>query len=167
MRLAMAGLTQSRAMAADSTETGETGGTVPGHGDGGVASGNATQAGGGAPGSGGTAPSNNSPEPSAALIEDFLNAMAADRGLVRNSILAYRSDLAEIAAQLASAGHDFTNGDVDAIRTLLARWHREGLAPRTVSRRLSALRGMMSWLVEEGLRKDNPCRWIETPAQEP
>ena len=30
---------------------------------------------------------------------------------------------------------------------------------------LSALRQMMGWLVEERIREDNPCRWIDNPKQ--
>ena len=99
------------------------------------------------------------------VITAFLDAMTADRGLAKNSIDAYKSDLGEIAAQFGEFGHDFRTADTDAIRVLLAKWTKQGLAPRTVSRRLSALRGMMSWLAEEGEREDNPCRWIDGPSR--
>ena len=44
-------------------------------------------------------------------------------------------------------------------------WTVSGLAARSVARRLSALRQMMAWLVEERVRPDNPCRWIDNPKQ--
>ena len=51
------------------------------------------------------------------------------------------------------------------MRGLLAGWTEGGLAARSVARRLSALRQMMAWLVEERVRPDNPCRWIDNPKQ--
>ncbi len=49
--------------------------------------------------------------------------------------------------------------------TFLVSGMQTGLAARSVARRLSALRQLMGWLVEEGLRTDNPCRWIDSPKQ--
>ena len=34
---------------------------------------------------------------------------------------------------------------------------------RSLARRLSAVRQMMVWLVEERVRSENACRWIENP----
>ena len=99
------------------------------------------------------------------LIADFLQTMSADRGLARNSLDAYRRDLESAAAQLAAQGSGLDRCDADDLRRVLAGWHAEGLAPRSVARRLSALRQMMAWQVEERLRVDNPCRWIDNPKQ--
>ena len=99
------------------------------------------------------------------LITAFLQAMSADRGLARNSLDAYRRDLESAAAYLGAQGRRLENCDADDVRKVLASWHRDGLAPRSVARRLSALRQMMAWLVDEQCRTDNPCRWIDNPKQ--
>ena len=99
------------------------------------------------------------------LVTEFLQAMAADRGLTRNSIEAYRRDLLASLESLAAKHVHFDSCTVDHLRDLLAEWHDGGLAPRSVARRLSALRQMMGWLVEERIREDNPCRWIDNPKQ--
>ena len=106
-------------------------------------------------------------EPSGAdrLVIEFLQAMAADRGLARNSIEAYRRDLTASFESLAEKNVHFTNCTADHLRELLAEWHGAGLSSRSVARRLSALRQMMGWLVEERIREDNPCRWIDNPKQ--
>ena len=101
----------------------------------------------------------------APLITAFLQAMSADRGLARNSLDAYRRDLVSAAAYLGAQGRRLENCDADDVRKVLASWHRDGLAPRSVARRLSALRQMMVWLVDEQCRTDNPCRWIDNPKQ--
>ena len=99
------------------------------------------------------------------LVTEFLQAMAADRGLSRNSLDGYRRDLSASLDGLARQGVHFDNCATDHLRHLLAGWHDAGLAPRSVARRLSALRQMMGWLVEERVRDDNPCRWIDNPKQ--
>ena len=99
------------------------------------------------------------------LVTEFLQAMAADRGLSRNSLEAYRRDLLASREFLAARHVRFDSCTADHLRDLLASWHRGGLASRSVARRLSALRQMMCWLVEERIREDNPCRWIDNPKQ--
>ncbi len=101
----------------------------------------------------------------AALVTEFLQAMAADRGLARNSLAAYRRDLAVCLDDIAARRRDVTSCTAEDLRAVLAGWHDQGLAARSVARRLSALRQMMSWLVEERIRSDNPCRWIDNPKQ--
>jgi integrase/recombinase XerD len=91
--------------------------------------------------------------------------MAADRGLARNSLAAYRRDLVASLGGLAARGTSFETCAADDLRDLLGVWHAGGLAARSVARRLSALRQLMGWLVEEGVRTDNPCRWIDSPKQ--
>ena len=112
----------------------------------------------------GTDTSGSGPEGSG-LVTEFLQAMAADRGLSRNSLAAYRRDLAACLERLSTSGCDFTGCTAEDLRGVLAGWRDEGLAARSVARRLSALRQMMGWLVEERIRTDNPCRWIDNPKQ--
>ena len=99
------------------------------------------------------------------VITEFLQAMAADRGLARNSLAAYRRDLVASCDVLAARGTSFASCTADDLRDLLGVWHAGGLAAGSVARRLSALRQLMGWLVEEGIRSDNPCRWIDSPKQ--
>jgi len=106
-----------------------------------------------------------SPAATAPVVTEFLQAMAADRGLARNSLAAYRRDLFASLDLLVARGSDFESCTADHLRDLLGDWHADGLAARSVARRLSALRQLMGWLVEEGFRTDNPCRWIDSPKQ--
>ena len=69
------------------------------------------------------------------LVTEFLQAMAADRGLARNSLDAYRRDLAASHDLLARRGRRFETCSADDLRDLLGQWHATGLAARAVGRR--------------------------------
>ena len=98
-----------------------------------------------------------------AIVSTFLDAMSADRALAPNSIAAYRRDLEAAGRALMSRGTSLIACDADDLRAVIAEWHADGLSARSVARRLSAVRQMMVWLVEERVRSDNACRWIENP----
>jgi integrase/recombinase XerC len=49
------------------------------------------------------------------------------------------------------------------VRTFAAREHRNGLGPRSIQRRLSALRSFFNFLIREGELKSNPADEIRAP----
>ncbi len=53
--------------------------------------------------------------------------------------------------------------DQAAVRSWIARRHREGLSPRSIARKLSAWRGFFDWLIEQGLLQANPARGVRAP----
>ncbi|MBO80034.1 tyrosine recombinase [Citromicrobium bathyomarinum] len=91
-------------------------------------------------------------------IEDFLAALAVDRGAAANTLAAYRRDL-EGAAALVGPLEDVSRGD---LAKLGEKW--SGLAPATVARKASALRQFFAFLEDEGLRSDNPSAALPRPA---
>ena len=70
----------------------------------------------------------------AALIDRFLEMMAAERGAARNTLLAYRTDLNGVGDMLGGLAAAST----DSIGTLAAAWAT--LSASTVARKVSALR---------------------------
>jgi len=98
------------------------------------------------------------------LIDGFLQAMSAMRASSENTLLAYRRDLADCHRSLSKSGTDFAICTPDDVRALIVEWHHRGLSPRSVARRLSALRQLMAWTVDETIRPDNPTRWIDNPS---
>ncbi|MDF2494247.1 tyrosine-type recombinase/integrase [Sphingomonas sp.] len=94
----------------------------------------------------------------AALIDRFLEMMAAQSGAARNTISAYRSDLSLASEAL---GGRLAEADAEAIAQLGAGW--SGLARATVSRKASALRRFFAFLAEEGLRADDPGAALPQP----
>jgi integrase/recombinase XerD len=76
--------------------------------------------------------------------------LAAERGAAANTLAAYRRDL-EGAAQLLG---ELATADRAALGRLGRAW--AGLAPATVARKASALRQFYGFLLDEGLREDDP-----------
>jgi integrase/recombinase XerD len=94
------------------------------------------------------------------LIERFLEMMAAERGVARNTLSAYRSDL---VAASALVGGKLAEADAALLARLAGRW--SDLANSSVARKASALRRFYGFLHEEGLRADNPSAALPKPAQ--
>ncbi len=87
----------------------------------------------------------------ARAIERFLEAMAAEVGASRNTLLAYGTDLRSastlLEGRLAGAG-------ADDLATLGEEWAT--LARATIARKSAALRRFYRFLVDEGDRGDDP-----------
>lgn len=98
-------------------------------------------------------------------VEAFLEMLAAERGAAGNTLAAYQRDLNDYLGHLARAGRDPLSADGGDVRAWLAGLHDAGLAPRTVARRMSALRQFHRWLHGEGLRGDDPSAAIDSPRQ--
>lgn len=93
----------------------------------------------------------------AALIDRFLEMMAAERGASRNTLLAYRTDLTGAAEAVGG----LEQADADALGALPAAW--ADLSAATVARKSSSLRAFYAFLEEEGLRADNPSAALPRP----
>ena len=93
-----------------------------------------------------------------ALVDRFLDMMAAEAGASPHTLAAYRNDLEKSAADLdgglGMAGRE-------ALESLGQRW--SGLAASTVARRASALRRFYRFLVDDGLRGDDPSSALPQP----
>jgi len=90
-------------------------------------------------------------------IEDFLAMLAAERGAAANTLAAYRRDLEgaeELTGDLAAAPRA-------KLSKLGSAW--SDLAPSTVARKASALRQFYGFLVDEGLREDDPSSALPRP----
>jgi integrase/recombinase XerD len=86
----------------------------------------------------------------ASAIEAFLDMLAAERGAATNTLAAYRRDL-EGAERLVG---DLAAANREALARLGQAW--SALAPATVARKASALRQFYGFLLDEGLREDDP-----------
>nr|ADI19020.1 site-specific recombinase xerd [uncultured alpha proteobacterium HF0070_05I22] len=98
------------------------------------------------------------------LIMMFLDALVAMRAVSANTLAAYRRDLADTSQLLHASKTTLTDCNADDLRQVISLWHQRGLSARSVARRLSALRQFMGWAVDDQIRTDNPCRWIDNPS---
>jgi integrase/recombinase XerD len=92
-------------------------------------------------------------------IEAFLEMQLVERGAARNTLLAYRRDLEAFAATVA----DVAAATGDELRHFLASLAKEGAAPSTQARKLSALRQFHRYLLREGVRADDPTNLLDAP----
>ncbi|MFL6721037.1 MAG: tyrosine recombinase [Sphingomonas sp.] len=95
-----------------------------------------------------------------ALVDRFLDMMAAEAGSSRHTLAAYRNDLERAAESVGSLG----SASTDELARFGERWAE--LAPTTVARRAAALRRFFGFLVDDGLRKDDPSAALPRPRLE-
>ena len=89
--------------------------------------------------------------------------LAAERGVAALTLAAYRSDLAHAAAFLARHGHALEAATTENLRRYVGALAKAELEPRTVARRLSALRQFYRFLVVDGRRGDDPSVALDAP----
>jgi integrase/recombinase XerD len=93
-----------------------------------------------------------------ALVDRFLDMMAAEAGASRNTIAAYRNDLSAAAVALPNRLGEATLEDIMA---LAPRW--SDIAASTLARRSAALRRFYGFLHDEGIRPDDPSAALPRP----
>jgi integrase/recombinase XerC len=97
-------------------------------------------------------------------VAGWFTSLASERRLSRHTAAAYRRDVAAFLAWARKAGlASFTALDQQHLRAFAATSHREGLAPRSIQRRLSALRTLFRHLMREGVLKVNPAVEVRAP----
>lgn len=95
-----------------------------------------------------------------ALVDRFLDMMAAEAGSSNHTLAAYRSDLEKTAQTIGK----LAPATADDLSRLGADWAE--LAPSTIARRSAALRRFFGFLVDDGLRKDDPSAALPRPRLE-
>jgi len=88
----------------------------------------------------------------------FLDMLAAEAGVARNTIVAYERDLRLASEELTGK---LVRADADDLARLASSW--EGLARASVARKSSALRRFFGFLAAEGHRADDPGRHLPRP----
>jgi integrase/recombinase XerC len=97
-------------------------------------------------------------------IERFASHLRNERRMSGHTVAAYRRDLTELAAfceRRAIAG--WTAVEHAHLRTFAAAAHAAGTAPRSIQRRLSAVRTFYEFLLREGHGALNPARGVLAP----
>jgi integrase/recombinase XerD len=99
----------------------------------------------------------------ARLINLFLDMLAAEQGAGNNTLDAYRRDLTDFSEFLSSTGQDFTGTETQALRDYLADLDARGFKSASVARRLSAMRHLFRFLLNERIRGDDPAAILSGP----
>jgi integrase/recombinase XerD len=98
-------------------------------------------------------------------IEAFCDAVGLEDGLSRNTLAAYRRDLALFAAWLGSTRQAELDAATEAdLRAYIAARHPDS-RPSSANRRLSVFRRFFRHLMREGRRPDDPSLRLRTARQ--
>lgn len=96
-------------------------------------------------------------------IDAFLEMLSAERGLAKNSLDAYANDLADFSGHLTARQEAPETTGIESLRLYVQGLADAGLKPATAARRLSALRQFFRFMVQEGIRRDDPAALLDAP----
>jgi integrase/recombinase XerD len=97
------------------------------------------------------------------LVQEFLTYTQVEKGLARNSLESYRRDLARLEAWAEHLGKSVESLTRKDLRLWIAQLSREGLSPASVSRAVSAARGLFRFLMLDGHIQAHPAEDLNTP----
>ena len=103
--------------------------------------------------------------PRAAAIARYLDYLRVERRMSPHTLSAYADDLARFDALIESQAPATTwqTLNTEQVRAFVAAGNRLGHAPRTLQRRLSAVRSLLAWLAAEGLIAANVAAGLRAP----
>src|ERR1700753_949775 len=99
----------------------------------------------------------------ARLIDLFLDMLAAEQGAGGNTLDAYRRDLTDFSAFLAKDGKSLAGAETQSLRDYLGDLDSRGFKSSSVARRLSAMRHLFRFLLNERIRSDDPAAILSGP----
>jgi integrase/recombinase XerD len=99
----------------------------------------------------------------AKLTNLFLDMLAAEQGAGANTLDAYRRDLTDFSEFLATHGQNFAGAETQGLRDYLADLDARGFKSSSVARRLSAIRHLFRFLLNERIRSDDPAAILSGP----
>ena len=89
--------------------------------------------------------------------------IAAEQGAGKNTLDAYRRDLTDFAEFLTARGPGFAEVETEKLRDYLADLDTRGFKSSSVARRLSAMRQLFRFLLNERIRSDDPAAILSGP----
>jgi integrase/recombinase XerD len=99
----------------------------------------------------------------AKLVDLFLDMLAAEQGAGNNTLDAYRRDLADFSGYLAASKRSFISAETQSLRDYLADLDSRGFKSSSAARRLSAIRHLFRFLLNERIRADDPAAILSGP----
>ncbi|MEH2511715.1 integrase/recombinase XerD [Nitrobacteraceae bacterium AZCC 1564] len=99
----------------------------------------------------------------ARLITLFLDMLAAEQGAGENTLQAYRSDLEDLSEFITHRKKTFLIADTQILRDYLADLDNRGFKSSSVARKLSSMRHLFRFLLNERAREDDPAAILSGP----
>lgn len=99
----------------------------------------------------------------ARLTNLFLDMIAAEQGAGDNTLQAYRHDLEDLSRFVSRQKKTFLNADTQTLRDYLTDLDGRGFKSSSVARRLSSMRHLFRFLLNERARDDDPAAILSGP----
>lgn len=97
------------------------------------------------------------------FIKEFLAYIQVEKGLARHTLASYGRDLKRLEQWANHSGVPLLELSRSDLRKWIAQLSREGLAPASVGRAVSAARGFFKFLMLDGHLKHQPTEDLDTP----
>ena len=97
------------------------------------------------------------------IIENYCDAIWVEKGLSKNTIDSYASDIKQLSIWLSGNTKDFLNCDEADLNSYLADKIDCGDSPSSINRSLSSMKGFFSWLALNSFIKLDPSELLESP----
>jgi integrase/recombinase XerD len=97
------------------------------------------------------------------FVKEYLTYIQVEKGLARHTLDSYRRDLERLHAWAVANKNQITELSRADLRKWIASLSREGLAPTSIARAVSATRGFFKFLMLDGHIKAHPAEDLDTP----
>ena len=97
------------------------------------------------------------------VISNFLDMLNFEKGVAENTAVAYQTDLKSLSKYLLERNSSLENATEKSLKQYLAEMYLDNKTAKTRARILSVIRQFYSFLYLEGVRNDNPTKYIDLP----
>jgi integrase/recombinase XerD len=97
------------------------------------------------------------------LKKEFLTYIQVEKGLARHTLESYERDLTRLQKWALGNGKEVAQLTRADLRKWIASLSRDGLAPASIARAVSAARGFFKFLMLDGHIKTHPAEDLDTP----
>jgi integrase/recombinase XerD len=97
------------------------------------------------------------------VMSEFLAHLSVERGLARNTVQAYSTDLGKFAAFLEGRGSDLGGFDRQDVIDFMEALQADGMAVSSLCRSLSSVRSLARHLLERGAMQADPTENVSSP----
>ncbi len=98
------------------------------------------------------------------FINEFMNYLSVERGLAKNTLLAYRCDLDKYIDYLSQKSiKTIPLSNREHVSNFMFDLKKQGMSATTICRNLAAVKMFHRFLVRENLAKEDPTTLVDTP----
>ena len=98
------------------------------------------------------------------FIDEFMDYLSVERGLAKNTLLAYRRDLDKYIGYLSQKGIDTAKQvKQEHVSNFMFDLKKHEMSATTICRSLAAIKMFHRFLMRENLAKEDPTTLVDTP----